>query len=385
MAEYIINQSAGIYKRAMELYDEGKFKDAVPLLEDVVLNDSENHNAEYFLAECLYHGKGCAVDHKRAFSLYYSAAANKITEACYMVGLCYLQATGTYEDFTQSVAWFTEAAKYAHPMSQYYLGLAYMNGKGITRDIPRAAQWLVHAAKMGIVDAQKNAAICYEALGKFKGAARLYLAGADNGDSYCMEKIADCFADGIGCSKCEDLAIHYYEQAANAGNFQAQNNMAKRYYSGNGVPQSTKNAIFWWMKAAAGDVTEAQNSLAECYYSGDGVFKSYSQAIQWWTKAANAGNIAAMQHLAEVAMNPEDGREKDPVNCKYWWTKAAEKGDPYSMFKLGECFEYAIGHPSADLEEAYKWYRAASNLGSDEATEALTHFKSKGGKIRKIK
>ena len=385
MAEYIINQSAGVYKRAMELYDEGKFKEAYPLLDDVVANDSENHLAEYFLADLLYYGKGCAVDQKRAFSLYYSAAQNKITDACYMVGLCYLQATGIYEDHTQSVAWFTEAAKYAHPMSQYYLGLAYMTGKGITRDIPRAAQWLVHAAKVGIVDAQKNAAICYEALGKFKGAAILYLAGADNGDPYCMEKIADCYADGRGCNKCEELAVHYYEQAANNGNFQAQNNMANRYYTGNGVPQSTKNAIFWWTKAASGDVSDAQNSLAECYYKGDGVFKSYTQAVQWWTKAANQGNIKAMQRLADIALNPEDGREKDPVNYKYWWTKAAEKGDPYSMYKLGECFEYAIGTPIVDLEEAFKWYKAASKAGCDEATEALTHFKSKGGKIKKIK
>ena len=180
------------------------------------------------LGDCYYYGKGVAKDVRKAFQLFTSAALNKITEAEFMVGLCYLEGTGVNQDSTQAVAWFTEAAKYAHPLSQYYLGYAYMTGNGITRDIPRAAQWLVHAAKQGVVEAQRDGGICYEMLGKLKGAATLFLAGAEAGDSYCQERIADCYADGYGTLQCTELAVHYYELAANQNNVNAQVKMANR-------------------------------------------------------------------------------------------------------------------------------------------------------------
>lgn len=385
MAEYVVNQFKGVFKRAEELYYEEKYKDAVGLFSQIVENDSDNHAACYYLADCLYYGKGIAKDVKKAFQYFMIAATNKVTEACYMVGLCYLEGKGTHQDSTQAVAWFTEAAKYAHPLSQYYLGLAYMNGDGITKDIPRAAQWLVHAAKQGIVEAQRDAAICYEALSKFKGAATLYLAGADSGDSYCQERIADCYADGIGTQQCIELAVHYYEQAANQGNVRAQVKMANRYATGNGVPQSQKNAIYWWMKAANADDAEAQNALAECYASGNGVYKNYQQAIAWWTKAANAGNVQAMIHLAETnAMPPEEeAGAVDLITAKYWWTKAAEAGDAYAMCRLGECLEKGLGVPNANYEDAFKWYRLASQNGSEEAEEHCKRFKrSITGKIK---
>lgn len=383
MAEYIVNQYKGVFKRAEELYDEEKFKDAANLFTQIVENDKENYAACYYLADCLYYGKGIAKDVKKAFQLFMTAATNKITEAYYMVGLCYLEGTGIHQDSTQAVAWFTEAAKYAHPLSQYYLGLAYMNGDGITKDIPRAAQWLVHAAKQGIVDAQREAAICYEALSKFKGAATLYLAGAESGDAYCQERIADCYADGIGTLQCTELAVHYYELAANQGNVKAQVKMANRYSIGQGVPYSLKNAIFWWMKAANAGDAEAQNSLAECYAAGNGLYQNYPQAIAWWTKSANQGNVKAMVHLAETKSMPPEGEQLDLITAKYWWTKAAEAGDSYAMCRLGECFEKGLGIPNPSLEEAFKWYRLASQNGNEEAAECCKRFtRSITGKIK---
>lgn len=383
MPEYVINQYVGVYKRAEELYEEEKYKEAVGLFTQIVENDKDNFAACYYLADCLYYGKGIAKDIKRAFQLFMTAATNKITEACYMVGLCYLEGTGIHQDSTQAVAWFTEAAKYAHPLSQYYLGMAYKNGDGITKDIPRAAQWLVHAAKQGVVEAQKEAAVCYEMLGKQKGAATLFLAGAEAGDSYCQERIADCYADGVGTLQCTELAIHYYELAANQGNVTAQVKLGNRYASGNGVPLSMKNAIYWWMKAANADNPEAQNALAECYASGNGVYMNYQQAMAWWNKAATAGNVLAMVHLAERYTLPPDDGEPDLVTAKYWWTKAAEAGDAYAMCRLGECLEKGLGVPLANLEDAFKWYRLASQNGNEEAQEHCKRFsRSVTGKIK---
>ena len=384
MAEYVINQYRGVFKRALELYENEKYKECGQMLETVVKNDPENFQAQYYLADLLYYGKGVPKNIKRAFQLYMTAATNKVTEAQYMVGMCYLEGNGTMQDSTQAVAWFTEAAKYAHPLSQYYLGLAYMKGEGIAKDVPRAAQWLVHAAKQGIVDAQRDAATCYEELGKMKGAATLYLAGAENGDDFCMEKIADCYADGNGTLQCTELAVHYYEMAAEKGNVNAQVKMANRYFKGNGVKQSIKDAIYWYQKAANNENPEAMNALAECYHLGDGVVKNDQTAISWWTKAATANNVDAMIHLAENLTDPTDPFvDQDLVTAKYWWSKAAEAGDAYAMYRLGDCFEKGIGVSVVNIDDAYKWYRLAAQNGNEEAIEASKRFtKGVGGKVK---
>ena len=67
MAEYVINQYRGVFKRAMELYENEKFKDSFLLFETVVQNDPANYQAAYFLGEQLYYGKGCPKNVKRAF------------------------------------------------------------------------------------------------------------------------------------------------------------------------------------------------------------------------------------------------------------------------------------------------------------------------------
>ena len=385
MPEYVINQYKGVFKRAEELYNEEKWKEVVPLLEMVCKNDPENFTACFYMAELLYNGRGIEKDIKRAFQLYMLAATNKITDAAYMVGLCYLEGKGIGQDSVQAVAWFTEAAKYAHPLSQYYLGLAYEKGEGIAKDIPRAAQWLVHAAKQGIVDAQREAGICYEILGKMKGAATLYLAGAENNDPYCQEKIADCYAEGNGTLQSIPLAIHYYELAAENGNDNAQYKMGRRYSLGEGVNLDIKKAIDYYNKAAKADNPAAQNALAECYHLGDGIVKNDDLAIEWWTKAANGGNVDAMIHLAENLTDPSDELQirRDLVTAKNWWTKAAELGDPYAMYRLGDCLEKGIGVSQVNLDDAYKWYRLASQNGNEDATEACNRFtRTFTGKIK---
>lgn len=382
MAEFIINDYMGVYKRAVELYEEGKFQDSIPLFTEVVANDKNNYIACYYLGDCYYFGRGVEKNHTRAFELFMKAATNKITEACYMVGLCYLNGEGIAQNLIQSVAWFTEAAKYGHTYSQYYLGVAYMKGLGVNRDIPRAAQWLVHAAKEGIVEAQRDAAICYEALSKFKGAATLYLAGAENGDSYCQEHIADCYLEGRGTLKSTVLALHYYEMAASQGNVSAQYKLAMRYYLGDGVPKSLSNAIIWWTKAANAGNNDARVKLGECYFSGNGVYKNIDTAILWWTKAAEDGCVEAMYKLAQFHHDPKSKEYTlDDELSKFWWMKAAQTGDSYAMLKIGECFEKGIGCTTS-LEESYKWYRLASNSGNEEASELCKRFsKGRRGKV----
>lgn len=384
MAEIIDSNYSGVYKRAMELYNDRRYKEAVRMLEAVVENDKTNYLAHFYLAECVFDGKGTPKDFKKAIKLYYVAAQNKEIEAAYKLGLCYLEGLGTSVDYTQSVAWFTEAAKFSHTMSQYYLGLAYMEGKGITKDIPRAAQWLVHAAKEGIVDAQKKAAMCLEMMQQHKSAATLYLAAAQSNCEYSMEKIADYYAAGQYVNKCDELANKFYEEAGNLNNHSAQNKLAFRYYEGNGIEQNLNKAISWWMRAANGNIVVAQNKLANCFYTGEGVERDPNQAVLWWKKASELGCVDSMISLAMGYLDDSIKNGGDVVESKYWWTKAAEAGNAYAMFKLAACFEYAVGIPNPNLHEAYRWYKLSADNGYEEAKKAFKTFKVVRGKVKKV-
>ena len=79
MPKYEINQYRGVYKRAIELYEDEKFKEAGLLLEKVCENDQSNYMACYYYADLLYYGKGMPKDPKKAFQYYMIAATNKVT------------------------------------------------------------------------------------------------------------------------------------------------------------------------------------------------------------------------------------------------------------------------------------------------------------------
>lgn len=384
MPEYKINKYVSVYKRAIELYTEGSFKEAANFLDLVVKNDESNYNAAYYLGNLYYNGHGVNKDLKRAFDLYMKAATRRVTEAEYMVGLCYLKGEGVKQELFQAVAWFTEAAKYAHPLSQYYLGVAYMNGEGITKDVPRAAQWLVHAANQGIVEAQRDAGKCYEILGNFHGAATLFLAGAKNGDAESQFRLSGYYSEGKGITQSTPLAVFYLEESAKQNYAPAQVALGRRYDMGNGVAKDPRHALELYQTAAKAGNPEAENALAESYHSGEGIIHDNTLAVQWWTKAAEDGNIDAMIHLAEILTDPSDKTVMvDLVTAKSWWTKAAEAGDAYAMFRLGDCLENGIGVSNVNLDDAFKWYRLAAQNGYKDAEEACARFsKSFTGKVK---
>jgi TPR repeat protein len=385
MPEFVESNYSGVYKRALELYSNKKFKDAFKMLDTVVENDKSNINAHFLLGECYFDGKGIMKDERKAFNLYYYAAQNKHVEACYKTGLCYLNAIGVRQDYTQAVAWFNESAKVDHSMSQYYLGMAYMDGIGITKDIPRAVVWLVQASKANIVDAQKNAGICFEKLNKLRQAATMYLAAAENGDPYAMERIADFYADGKIITKCDELANKFYEEASNKGNCSAQNKLAYRYYNGDGIEKTLNRAVYWWMKASAGNIADAQNRLATLYFAGEGVIQDVEHAVLLWKKAAENGNIDAVITLAKNYSDDSIVAGGNQDECKYWWTKAAEAGVPMAMYKLGECFEYGIGMSIPNLYEAYRWYKLAADNDYKAGKAKVKTFKTSKKSFKKIK
>lgn len=382
MQDHIYNLYSGVYKRAVELFNDGAYIEAFTKFKAVVENDEANYKASYFLAECYFNGLGTKKDLRKAYENYHKAAINHYVPAAYMLGLCYEMGYGVDTDETQAVAWYMEATKYDYADAEYRLGMCYKEGKGIARSYPHAASWLLKAGQKGNVDAQREAAICYEMLNQATAAARLFLAAAEAGDLYSEEKIAEYYAEGYGCPKHEGLAIEYYNKACNKGSISAMLTLAYRYANGDGISLDLPMAVHWWMKAAPKS-TEAQFALSECYIEGKGIFKDIPQGLKWLEKAASENNTKAMLKLANYALNPINNREADPQAAKTWYTKAASLGDIDAMYMLGRCFEECIGISHPNYAEAYKWYRLASQKGHEMASDQCKKFKR--GFLGKVK
>ncbi|MEW6304565.1 MAG: tetratricopeptide repeat protein [Verrucomicrobiota bacterium] len=61
-----------------------------------------------------------------------------------------------------------------------------------------------------------------------------------------------------------------------------------------------------------------------------------------------------------------------------WYKKAAEQGLPEAAYKVGFCYEYAVGVSRPDLPEAAKWYRIAADKGVPEAQYKMGLFQATG-------
>ena len=90
-----INPYAGVYKRAVELFEGGYYNEAFKKLEVIVKSDLENFKANYYIAECYFLGKGTEKNYSLAFEYYSIAASNKHLDSIYKVGYCYEFGLGT--------------------------------------------------------------------------------------------------------------------------------------------------------------------------------------------------------------------------------------------------------------------------------------------------
>ena len=361
-----INPYAGVYKRAVELYNSGYYAEAFSKFIIIIENDYENYMANYYIAECYFNGNGIEKDYDQAYENYIKSAAYKHVDSIYKLGYCYEFALGTHKDEIQMISRYTQAAKSGHKMAQYRLGLCYKNGNGVDVSISVAATYFLNAAKGGLVDAQREAGLCYEILNQPTAAATLFLAAAEQNDPYSCYKMGVIFETGYAHEPKYELAMHFYITAATLGNEDAILVIANKYKTGKGLEKSINNALNWWNKIIDTNVV-AQIEVAECFINGLGVTQNIERGKSLLLKAANQKNPDACIKLAELSYNQEDEDNKTYIE---WLLKAAEFKSAKAMYLLGKYHE-----EKEHIKECYRWY-SMSVLGEYQpAIEAIKKYK----------
>ena len=98
-----INPYAGVYKRAVELYETGYYNEAYEKFNVIIRNDYDNYMANYFIAECYFLGRGVEKNYEAAFQNYSISAHKRHIESVYKLGYCYEMGLGTHVDEIQMI------------------------------------------------------------------------------------------------------------------------------------------------------------------------------------------------------------------------------------------------------------------------------------------
>lgn len=221
-----------------------------------------------------------------AFRCFLAQDAQNNTNATYYLGLCYLRGIGTDKDLAKAKECFEKGAHQNHspcqellddffllfpteriPQMQSYLEAAKRHIlKGMvlyswtrliqsnwSTDNKEAVDWLLRAIHLEVPqkapDADHSAA--------YKGIA-YYLLG-------------NCYRDGIGLPVNPDLAVYYYQHAAELHFSAAFFELGNCYSLGYGVPFDPIRAAQLYQRAVDLDFPIAFFSLGYCYQFGWGV------------------------------------------------------------------------------------------------------------------
>jgi localization factor PodJL len=155
--------------------------------------------------------------------------------------------------------------------------------------------------------------------------------------------------------------------AAASGNGAAEFEIGMRYAEGRGVPPNQEMALHWFERAAERGIAPALYRLGSLYEKGQGVKKDLNKARTLYLQAADKGNAKAIHNLAVLYAEGIDGKPDYRVAAQ-WFRKAADKGVADSQYNLGILYARGIG-VEQNLAESYKWFALAANQGDQDSAK----------------
>lgn len=157
---------------------------------------------------------------------------------------------------------------------------------------------------------------------------------------------------------------------------EAQHDLAAIYTAGRGgVTQNFEKAALWFREAANQRVSNAAYNLGVLYHQGLGVDKDLDRALYWYREAAKIGHPEAQYNLG-IAYIEGIGTGYNAQTAAAFFESAANQGIVEAAYNLGLIYENGLIGGGAKPEEAFLWYKIASNGGSNDAKAALAQLSS---------
>jgi TPR repeat protein len=180
------------------------------------------------------------------------------------------------------------------------------------------------------------------------------------------------YAKGLGVTRDDAVARHWFELAAAQGIPKAQYWMGVMLERGRGGPRSYEDALQWFKRSAAQGFSPAEVALGRFYGRGLGVPRDPQQRTDWFRRAAEHGNPVGEWAIGNFYQFG-DGMDKDIVAARQWYLRAADQGFLLAEVRLGLMSEHGNGVPQ-DYADAVRWFRQAADAGSAVGLNDLGAF-----------
>jgi WD40 repeat protein/TPR repeat protein/tRNA A-37 threonylcarbamoyl transferase component Bud32 len=353
------------------------------------------------------------------------AATQGIAPARWLLGLCLEEGIGTVKDEKEAVAWLWKAADQGLDLAEHDLGLHLQRGAESPRETDAAIRWLRRAARQGLAPARFHLAglLCRQE-GQPRAeeeANRLVREAARQGYPPAQFEMArrQVFAFHVGGQVATfvgkryskerpgtlappdfEEAVRWYRRAAKQGHAPAQTALAVMLIDGRGIPKDEAEGIAWYRQAAAQRYSPACAGLARAYRVGAGTPASSKEALVWAHRAvSNAADARERREgcytLAEtlLASARDLARQGDSSATRAQLAEAIRVGNEIlreAPWHIGaRAVTAAAWVARAGLEEkagaaerAAAAYRTASDLGSAQATRALSRLVERGKGVK---
>jgi len=186
---------------------------------------------------------------------------------------------GTPQNFQKAFSLYLKAAEQGDVDAMFIVGGMYMKGQGTGVNTAEAFRWLYNAA----------------------------INGRSSKESERI--LAEFFVTGKNVPQNYEEALHWYELAANGGDFEAQSELGYLYFTGKVGEKDYKKAAHWFELAARNDYPLAQYNMGILWYTGNGVDTvDMIKAYAWFSLAAANGygsGVVAENFLKTVLSDKE--------------------------------------------------------------------------------
>lgn len=245
-----------------------------------------NQRAQVNVGILYFRGQGVPRDLVQARAWLEKAAANNDPYALYALGRAMDETLGpAAADPVRAADLYRRAAELGHPLAALRYGLALTEGTGVKKDLVAAHKWLMYAQKNGVPE------------------AALAL-----GDNYARTPPS---RDKDANVKVLQVAVTWYEAAAQAGVASAQLKLANAYVAGAAIPRDTAQAQRWYFRAAQQGLPDAELALGLLFISGLAGTADPVEGYKWLLIAERAGHSEARPVREKAAEQvPERDRKR---------------------------------------------------------------------------
>ena len=389
------------------------------LFEKARTGDAE---AWYKIGEAYLFGVGVKLNWREALKAYKRAANLRCVAAMTRLAVCYLRFAGEPE---KAVSWFRRAADMGRADAMYALSVCFYAGHGVAQNPQTAFEWLRKAAEFGNPVAMRELAFRYETGADVEPdptrATRWYRKAADYGDADAMRKLGEWCESGEGGFEFDpEQAARWYRMAADYGSALAMRKLGRCFENGFGVKPNAEEAARWLRMAD--DWGAAENNEATLYADAETLVDAIASSpealpTELLTLAAPEEEPCCDEpspepetdvlelrrddlspepetdvlELRRDDMSPEPETypleprrdEPSPEPEAHALYRRASTGDARATFELGKLYAEGRGGVERSLENAFRCWRRAANMGLPEGANALAWHFEKGQGVPK--